>query len=253
MATTILGTFPILNSKRSHTDEFGFDSVSYQYTVKTSDLSSYNIKKDDVFDGIENWKGVSFVNSSNPGSLYVVDSVEIKNAAGGLTELTVNTTGSKNNASLNSPRIVLSSSGPLIFGLFGTPSSGKIYGYGSSGAGQSVEVRFLADGGAKAQQALFATYFASKMPLSFRTLAMPTPATQPHSFSNVFINNEVGLPSGTSGEYFGFVCKRVSTEKRGSLLLVTLVYSEAGYATNYGITSPATPTQTDIYNFPTVG
>ena len=60
MAISILGTFPILNFKKSQTDEYGFDYVSYQYTIKTSTLADYDIKKDDVFTGIESWGGVFF-------------------------------------------------------------------------------------------------------------------------------------------------------------------------------------------------
>ena len=108
MAISIVGTFPVLNFKKSQTDEFGFDYVNYQYTIKTSDLGFYNIKKDDVFIGIESWGGISFAKSPSSGEIaYVVDSVETKNTEGGLTELTVNTVGSKNSPELSSPRVVL--------------------------------------------------------------------------------------------------------------------------------------------------
>jgi hypothetical protein len=248
MATTILGTFPILNSKKSETDEYGFDYVSYQYTIKTSTIGSYNIKKDDIFDGIETWRGISWTKSSNPGSLYVVDSVQTIDAAGGLTELTVNTIGTKNIA--NPPRVSLLSSGPLIFGLSGTPPSGNIYGYGLGGAGQSIEVKFLASGGAAGQQIIFTTHFASIMPITLGGVSLPAPARPPGEFNDVRYFVVSGIPSvdGSAGEYYGFVCKTILTEKRGSLLLVTLIFSEAGYAFR-----PGTEVTTGIYSFPRLG
>ena len=53
MATNIVGTFPILNRQKSQTDEYGFDYVNYQYTIKTSTLNQYIPKKDDVFNGLQ--------------------------------------------------------------------------------------------------------------------------------------------------------------------------------------------------------
>jgi len=248
MATTILGTFPILNSKKSETDEYGFDYVSYQYTIKTNTIGSYNIKKDDIFDGIETWRGLSWTKSSNPGSLYVVDSVATQDIAGGLTQLTVNTVGTKNIA--NPPRVSLLSSGPLIFGLSGTPPSGNIYGYGVGGSGQSIEVKFIASGGAAGQQIIFTTHFASIMPTTLGGISLPAPARSPGEFNDVryFVGGAGPDVAGSYGEYYGFVCKTILTEKRGSLLLVTLIFSEAGYAARPGI-----EVTTGIYFFPRIG
>ena len=252
MATSIIGTFPILTFKKSQTDEYGFDYLSYQYTIKTSDLAAYNIKKDDVFTGIESWTGISFAASAGPNSAppYVVDNVETKNLPGGLTELLVNTVGSKNSPKQNSPRVVLLSGGPLIFGLSGTAptSQFQIQGYGASGAGQSVEVKFLAKGGASGQQEIFTTHFASLMPATFQGISLPAPAKQPGGFNNT-THSDIGITGGTFGDYYGFVCKTILTEKRGALLLVTLVYSEAGYAFAYNSTNQATP----LYYFPRIG
>jgi len=256
MATSILGTFPVLNSKKSQTDEYGFDYVNYQYTIKTSDLGFYNIKKDDVFIGIESWGGISFAKSSSYGQAYVVESVETNNTEGGLTELTVNTVGSKNSPELNSPRIVLLSGGPLIFGLSGTPPNpGTVLvpggiGYGVGGAGQSVEVKFLANGGAEGQQEVFTTYFSSLMPTTFRGISLPVPAQQPKP-----ISIEISVGGGKVslfGYYYGFICKTILTEKRGSLLLVTLTFSEAGIM-NRTIATPTEVTSSVLYNFPRVG
>jgi hypothetical protein len=257
MAISTVGTFPVLNSKKSQTDEYGFDYLTYQYTIKTSDLDTYKIKKDDVFTSIESWTGTSFAASPSSASQYVVDDVETKNTTGGLTELTVKTVGSKNTAELNSPRIVLLSNGPLIFGLSGTSPSGTIYGYGVNGAGQSIEIKFLANGGAVGQQEVFTTYFSSLMPATFRGIYLPSPTKSPHTFSGVVYQgggtSGGGFPVGVDGSYYGFICKTILTEKRGSLLLVTLVFSEAGYAVNHSITSPTTGVGTSIYNFPKIG
>ena len=252
MATTILGTFPILTSKKSETDEYGFDYVSYQYTIKTSTIGNYNIKKDDVFDGIETWRGLSWTKSPNPGSLYVVDNVQTINVEGGLTKITVNTVGTKNIA--NPPRVSLLSSGPLIFGLSGTPPSGTIYGYGASGVGQSVEVKFLASGGAAGQQAVFTTHFSSNMPITLGGISLPALAGRVGHFSDEHIYVGVGpYTAGSFGDYFGFVCKTILTEKRGSLLLVTLIFSEAGYAFSWVGTEGSNQTTSTLYYFPRIG
>ena len=261
MATSILGTFPILNFKKSQTDEYGFDYVSYQYTIKTSDLALYNIKKDDVFTGIESWTGTSFAKGlTSPTSVtYVVDSIGTNNTPGGLTELTINTVGSKNSPAANPPRIVLLSGGPLIFGLSGTapPASGggllsipSTFGYGVAGVGQSVEVKFLANGGALGQQQVFTTYFSSLMPATFQGISLPVAAQKPKT-----ISSEQNLGGGTitgSCQYYGFVCKTILTEKRGSLLLVTLTFSEAGIATRQ-IRTATSLTGSDYYRFPIIG
>ena len=248
MATSIIGTFPILSFRKSQTDEYGFDYLSYQYTVKTSDLPLYSIKKDDVFTGIESWTGTSFAASPNSTPPYVVDNVETKNTPGGLTELMVNTVGTKNSAESNTPRVTLLAGGPLIFGLSGTMASASIAGYGASGAGQSVEVKFLSNGGAIGQQQVFNTHFSSLMPVTFRGIQLPVPARQPGSFDNT-INSEIGTTGGIFGLYYGFICKTILTEKRGSLLMVTLVYSEAGYA--FAFNSPNQSTL--LYDFKSIG
>ena len=246
MATSILGTFPILNFKKSQTDEYGFDYVSYQFTIETEPLTfTYSIpKKDDVFLG--------YLQKAYSGTVgYVVDTVETNNINGGLTELAVNTVGSKNTAELNTPRVTLISGGPLIFGLSGTaaPSQFQIEGYGKSGAGQSVEIKFLANGGASGQQQIFTTHFNSVMPTTFRGISLPAPARAPGQFSNETYPESGGI-QGTAGEYYGFICKTILTEKRGSLLLVTLTYSEAGFAYSW---SGSGNTATNLYYFPRVG
>ena len=255
MATSILGTYPILNHKKSQTDEYGFDYVSYQYTIKTSELADFNIKKDDIFTGINTWSGTFFSKSPSLGSPYVVDDVETKNMPGGLTELTVNTVGSKNEPEANSPKISLLFGGPLIFGLSGTPQSYNIYGYGTAGAGQNIEIKFLANGGATGQQALYNTYIGSIMPATFRGISLPVPAKVPGNYNDlVYVNPQNGdyRRVGYDVYYYGFVCKSILTERRGSLLLATLTFSEAGYAWTYSEGGGAV-IGTKFYDFPRIG
>ena len=248
MAISIVGKFPILTLKKSQTDEFGFDYVSYQYTVETSKLGSYVVKKDDKFYGFNSEGVVITINTSSSSSSYVVDSVENRDIAGGLTELTISTVGTKNSVQSNTPRVCLLSGGPLIFGLSGTVQPYAIYGYGVAGVGQSVEVKFLAEGGASGQQDVFTTHFASQMPVSFRGVFLPVPAREPHIFSNVEYPAPNFSPIGQDGVYYGFVCKTIITEKRGSLLLVTLTFSEAGTASQYTDTGGYFQ-----YSFPPIG
>jgi len=253
MATSIVGTFPILTHTKSQTDEYGFDYVNYQYTVKTSELRSYSVKKDDKFYGFNSLGTAVSINTLSTGSTYVVENVETKNTAGGLTDITINTVGSKNSAESNSPRIVVLSGGPLIFGLSGTPPIGSVYGYGFASGGQSVEIKFLAEGGTLGQQQNFNTYLAALMPATFRGISLPIAAKGPHSFSNVGTTGPNDLPYGEEGYYYGFVCKTILTEKRGSLLLVTLVFSEAGKALRWSITGANTASGAYFYDFPTIG
>ena len=259
MTTTIVGTFPILNSKTSQTDEYGFDYVSYKFTIETNPASfTYTIpKKDDVFLGY-----LQKTYTAKVG--YVVDNVETNNINGGLTELTINTVGTKISPESNTPRVCLISGGPLIFGLIGTPppvwepnfyppagvNIVPIAGYGTSGAGQSVEIKYLSDGVADSQSEVFGK-IGSQMPSDFRGVSLPTPARTPHKFSNIK-QGPIGTIIGTAGSYFGFVCKTISTEKRGSLILVTLIYSEAGFANDFGFVS-AKQSVSLRYNFPKIG
>ena len=250
MAISTVGTFPILNFKKSQTDEYGFDYVSYQFTIETEPLFfTYSIpKKDDVFLG--------YLQKTYIGTVgYVVDTVETNNIDGGLTELTINTIGCKNSIESNPPRVCLLSGCPIIFGLLGTPplivgAGTSICGYGIAGAGQSVEVKFLAAGGTLGQVEVFSNNFASLMPAKFRGVSLPVSARLPHTFSNIILSN--GFMLGISGFYYGFVCKTITTEKRGGLLLATLIFSEAGVAVDYGIIGGK---QAEIvrYNFPIVG
>ena len=85
------------------------------------------------------------------------------------------------------------------------------------------------------------------MPVTFRGISLPVPARPPGAFSNETYLE--GVHTGIFGTYHGFICKTILTEKRGSLLLVTLIYSEAGYAFAWNSANQAT----SLYDFPRVG
>ena len=220
MATNIVGKFPILNSKQSQTDEYGFDYITYQYTIETTPITTtYTIpKKDDIFSGVLQSEYTSIPLGGT--SLYVVTNVETNLIDGGLTVVTISTVGCKNSIESSAPKISILSNGPLIFGLSGTPPSGQPCGYGIAGKGQTVEMKFIANGGVSNEQQLFNLFFGSVMPTSFRGASLPAPAKQPGVLIELY-------------PYYGFIGKTVLTEKRGGLLLVTVTFSEAGKGVVY--------------------
>jgi hypothetical protein len=218
MATSILGTFPILNAKKSQTDEFGFDYVTYQYMAKLSQLDSLLPKKDDKFFGIA-------PDTFPAESEYVVTNTETNLANGGLVEFAIQTTGTRNAIDGNAPKITLfPNSGPLIFGLSsGSQGVGLDGSIGLSGKGIAVQLQFLGAGGAGNEAATISTYLFSLMPPIFRGTLMPIQARQPSAFGDPSKN-------GVHGTYNGFRCKSVRTERRGGLTLYTLSFEEAGQA-----------------------
>jgi hypothetical protein len=245
MATNIVGQFPILNRQKSQTDEYGFDYVNYRYTIKTNTLNSYIPKKDDVFNGLTD---VGY--SNNPpyfksptlgGSQYVVTRVEINPLQGDLTELSIDTVGTKNAIDNNLPKITIRQGGPLIFGLGSDIQGAYRSGIGKAGVGLQVELKFLGLGGNLEEASTYNTYFGKVIPSIFRGVSVPE-ARRPFTFD--FEANG----RGASGYYAGYCCKNMITERRGLLTLYTLTYAECGYAqfrTELGITV--------LYNFPVIG
>ena len=73
MATNIVGTFPILNRQKSQTDEYGFDYITYEYTLKTETVDQFRPQKDDFFNGTLSRQYVNFNNSQSQS--YVVENV----------------------------------------------------------------------------------------------------------------------------------------------------------------------------------
>jgi len=216
MATSIIGTFPILNAKKSQTDEYGFDYVTYQYTAQLSQLDSLLPKKDDKFFGIS---PDIFLAAKD----YVVTNTENNLANGGLVEFAIQTTGTRNAINGNAPKITLfPNSGPLIFGL--VPEATALDGsFAFGGKGITVQLEFLGEGGADKEATTISTYLFSLMPSIFRGTLMPIPKRLPGGFGDPSKN-------GVHGTYNGFRCKSVRTERRGGLTLFTLSFEEAGIA-----------------------
>jgi hypothetical protein len=258
MATNIVGTFPILNRQKSQADEYGFDYITYEYTLKTETVDIYIPKKDDVFDGeLKNsrlYRGIIASPTFNEAS-YVVENVEVTPLNGGLSTLTVQTVGTRNPIDSATPKVFIRQGGPLIFGLDG-PSAIDLNGEKAyAGIGQEIEVKFLALGGSGGENSVYQEYFTRVMPRTFRGASLPFPKKEPGSYGNLVYNNPLPPQSpilnGYSIIYNGFTCKRVITERRGGLLLASLFFSESGTATFYGPSETNTQQRTLIYNYPT--
>ena len=247
MATNIVGTFPILNRQKSQTDEYGFDYITYEYTLKTETVDQFRPQKDDFFNGTLSRQYVNFNNSQSQS--YVVENVEVTPMNGGLSALTIQTVGTKTDPSTASPKVFIRQGGPLIFGLEGSVG---FNGAGAiSGGGQEIEVKFMEYGGVAGENIIYQRYYTKVIPVIFRNTKLPTPASQPKAF-DFTRTSENGLKNGTFGSYYGFVCKRVSTERRGALLLASVFYSEAGLAVSLGVSGGA-QTSSILYDFPIYG
>jgi len=244
MATNIVGQFPVLNRQKSQTDEYGFDYITYEFTLKTATLDQYRPKKDDVFNGILISGYADFNNPS--GQPYVVENVEITPMDGGLSALTVQTVGANTEISVASPKVFIRHGGPLIFGLQGNVN---FSGRGAiAGAGQEIEVKFMDVGGSAGENNVYAKFYGKLMPEVFRNTRLPTPTSKPKSL-DATTTIEGGFVQGLDGSYYGFVCKRIITERRGALILVSLFYSEAGFAVELRGANP----NGFLYNFPVYG
>ena len=254
MATSTIGTLPVLNSKKSQTDEYGFDYITYQYTATTAQLASLLPKKDDKFFGIS-------PNTFSAESNYVVTDTETNLANGGLAEFVIQTTGTRNAINSNAPKITLiPNSGPLIFGLI-TAQPNQFFAIdgaiGLDGKGITVQLEFLGEGGAGAEAETISTFLFSEMPTTFRNFTMPQ-ARRSGSFQISYPRDSFGFQPanvfiGVRGGYYGYRCVSVRTERRGGLTLYTLNFQEAGYADQVFDKSTAIdPENTEtieLYNF----
>ena len=254
MATSTIGTLPVLNSKKSQTDEYGFDYITYQYTATTAQLASLLPKKDDKFSGIA-------PNTFSAESNYVVTDTETNLANGGLAEFVIQTIGTRNAINANAPKIALiPNSGPLIFGI-GTVQPSEFFPRDGTGAlagkGITVQLEFLGEGGTEAEATNIQTYLFSVMPTIFRGVTMPIARqegyirkSEPRSF-NAYLPPSDFI--GSRGFYFGYRCVSVRTERRGGLTLYTLNFQEAGYSERVFDTSnennPGSTETVQIYNF----
>jgi len=250
MATNIVGTFPILNSKKSQTDEYGFDYLTYQYTIKTETIDLYIPKKDDIFDGL----ALRYSKSSGLTNQYVVTSVESTRLDGGLTELAIETVGTKNTITNNLPKITIRQGGPLIFGLSSDIQSENPNGVGVDGVGLQIEFKFIDSGSIGKEADIYNTYFGKLIPASFRGVESPQ-TVQPFDIDNrdnIVVEGQQ-LKYGYWGYYYGYCCKSMITDRKGGLSLYTLVFSECGVLYRMFTPSLFLVKETTVYNFPRIG
>jgi hypothetical protein len=260
MATNIVGTFPILNRQKSQTDEYDFDYITYEYTLKTETVDIYIPKKDDVFNGnvvsSGGYKGIAEIPAVDESS-YVVENVEVTPLNGGLSTLTVQVVGTRNPIESATPKVFIRQGGPLIFGLGGSSAIDLNGEKAYAGIGQEIEVKFLALGGSGGENSVYQKYFSRVMPREFRGVSLPLPKKDPGTYTSLVSNNPLPpQPSILNGyliSYYGFTCKRVITERRGGLLLASLFFSESGNATLYGPSDTGGRRTTVIYNYPPYG
>ena len=254
MAISPIGTLPVLNAKKSQTDEYGFDYITYQYTATTAQLASLLPKKDDKFAGIS-------PNTFSAESNYVVTDTETNLANGGLAEFVIQTIGTRNAINQNAPKIALTpNSGPLIFGIGTRPPSAFFPADGGGGIadkGITIQLEFLGEGGAEAEALTIQTYLFSTIPTTFRNTAMPI-TRRPGAFAIASARNPSSFLAqnsfiGIRGFYYGYVCTSVRTERRGGRALYTLVFQEAGYAEQVFDKSnqldPGNTETVQLYNF----
>lgn len=238
----ILGTYPIINKQISSIDDNGVETLSYVFTVKTADVSKYVPSKDDEYYG-PNGELVppsSFFdpNTSSLRSKYLVTSVSIDNLNGGLTQIVVNTAGTKN--SLTKPKIQILPNYPLIFGLSGitTATSNESYiGSGQSRAGFGVMLTFITKNTIVDETQVYSNFSNKLMPNLFREVPLPVPNRQPF-----YYDSSTETPNAPISQtyyvsfYRGFICAETTYTKVGGVIVFQLIYREMGNA--YSVSCP---------------
>jgi len=242
MASTIIGTYPIINKQLSSIDDNGIQTLSYAFTVKTASAYDYIPSKDDEYYGPGNLTASSstFFNPSLPSSArsrYLVTSVNVDNVNGGLTQIVVNTAGSQN--LLSPPKVRILPNYPLIFGLSGisTTNASSYLGSGNARAGYGIMATFISASTPEAEGVIFANYSNKVMPSILFSTAMPTPARSPFSVQETTNQSENGASQGFTSEYSGFVCTETTLQRIGGVTLFQLIYQEQGYY--YSVSCPA--------------
>jgi hypothetical protein len=242
MASTIIGTYPIVNKQLSSIDDNGIQTISYVFTVKTADAFNYIPKKDDEYYGPGGITASSstLFNPSLPSSTrskYLVTNVNVDNLNGSLTQIVVNTSGSQN---LGSPaKVRILPNYPLIFGLSGisTTNPSSYLGDGRSRAGYGIMATFITASTPEAEGVIFANYSNKVMPSILFSTAMPTPARNPFYKNETTNQSEDGASEGFTSSYSGFICTETTLQRIGGVTLFQLIYQELGYY--YSISCPA--------------
>lgn len=241
MASTIIGTYPIINKQLSSVDDNGIQTLSYVFTVKTTNAFSYIPKKDDEYYGPGDFTASSstLFNPDLPPSTrskYLVTSVNVENVNGGLTQIVVNTAGSQNLSS--PPKVRILPNYPLIFGLSGiSTTNGSYLGSGNARAGYGIMATFISASTPESEGFIFANYSNKLMPANLFGTAMPTPAREPFYKNETTYQSQNGASEGFESSYSGFISKETTLQRIGGVTLFQLIYQEIGYY--YGISCPA--------------
>jgi len=258
MASTIIGTYPIINKQLSSIDDNGIQTISYVFTVKTTNAFNYIPKKDDEYYGPGSLTASSstFFNPALPSSArskYLVTSVNVNNINGGLTEIIVNTTGSQNLAT--PPKVRILPNYPLLFGLSGlsavNASSYFTYlGAGKPRAGYGIMATFITASTPESEGVIFANYSNKIMPANLLGTAMPTPAREPFYRTETTNQSENGASENFTSSYSGFISTETTLQRIGGVTLFQLIYQEIGYYYSFSCPAGGGACQTNqAYNF----
>jgi hypothetical protein len=257
MASTIIGTYPIVNKQISSINDDGVETISYAFTIKTSDTNKYVPTKDDEYYGPSASASTSYAIKFAPSpnayaSKYLVTSVDVQNLNGGLTQIIVHTAGARNIET--PPKIRLLPNYPLLFGLSGTTQNtnldpNSVYtwvGAGRSRAGLGVMMTFVTANTVEGEYFVYQSLSYKLMPSQFRGTPLPMPAREPF-YKDTFGTNSL---SWIVSNYKGFVCAETTYQKIGGAIVFQLIYREMGnaYSVNCSPEGGACITTT-IYNF----
>jgi hypothetical protein len=254
----IIGTYPIVNKQISSINDDGVETISYAFTIKTSDTNKYVPTKDDEYYGPSASASTAYAIEFSPSpnadaSKYLVTSVDVQNLNGGLTQIIVHTAGTRNIET--PPKIRLLPNYPLLFGLSGTTQNtnsdpNNIYnwiGAGRSRAGLGVMMTFVTANTIEGESFVYSSLSNKLMPRAFRGTLLPAPAKEPFRHDSRNTNNSL---SWIVSNYKGFVCAETTYQKIGGAIVFQLIYREMGNA--YSVNCPpegGVCITTTIYNF----
>lgn len=230
MPSTILGTYPIIQSQLSTVDQYGIRTRSWAFTVKTTDADAYTPAKDQPYLG----PGVTVTSA---GAAPWVTNVDSGNLPGDLTTISVQAVG-LSSASVR-PVVRIIPNCPLIFGLSGVNDLNldSVQGAGYSSSGLGVQVMLPTTVAEEAS--VHTTYHMKEIPVSIRGLALPRPSRRRFNLSQ----GQIGA-GALRVNYLGFCCDEISSQRQGNTILHTLTFREKGRATLTG-----TDSQTVLYSF----
>ena len=230
MPSSILGTYPIIQSQLATSDQYGIRTRTWAFTVKTTDADAYTPAKDQPYLG----PGVTVTSA---GSAPWVTSVESTNLPGDLTSLRVQAIGLA--GTYVKPVVRILPNCPLIFGLSGVNdlNLNAVQGAGYASSGLGVQV-MLATSVAE-EASVHTTYHMKEIPVSFRGVTLPRPSRRRFNLSQ----GQIGA-GALRVNYLGFCCDEISSQQQGNSILHALTFREKGNATLTG-----TDSQIVLYSF----